>query len=333
MAMWCSGGELFGILGEFAGHKAGLALSRAEIQAHVPKHAHLLPPNDDCSVRIHAEELDGLARELLHQIGALSITCGEEPSMALYARYYHCPEKLEIVRALMDEVSRSVMQQVLRNGPGHPIDQRLALAVIRERHGTDGAKIVQEYEEMLQLYLHGSIISSFRRIQWTNVEELRLLFADENESPAHGTYLDQRFVDYLEKQADGLESMHWRNFERLTAEFFHREGYKVELGKGVDDDGVDVRVWRDETSEAPMVLVQCKRQKQKVGKIIVKALWADVLAENAEYGLVVTTSALQPGAAKTCIARGYRIEQANRAAIKTWLEKLRSPGTGAFLAG
>src|SRR5712692_4366543 len=33
------------------------------------------------------------------------------------------------------------------------------------------------------------------------------------------------------------EIIHWRNFERLTTEFFRRQGYEVDLGKGRKDGG------------------------------------------------------------------------------------------------
>ena len=48
---------------------------------------------------------------------------------------------------------------------------------------------------------------------------------------------------------------------------------------------------------------QCKRQKEKVGKVVVKALWADVQHEKASPGLIVTTSRLSPGAKEVCAAR------------------------------
>jgi hypothetical protein len=57
------------------------------------------------------------------------------------------------------------------------------------------------------------------------------------------------------------------------------------------------------------VLVQCKRERRKISKTVVKALWADIEAEGADSGLVVTTSALSPGARTLGTGRGYAIDE------------------------
>jgi restriction system protein len=73
-----------------------------------------------------------------------------------------------------------------------------------------------------------------------------------------------------------------------------------------------------------MILVQCKRQKAKIEKALVKSVYADVLEEKAKSGLIVTTSVLSPGAEATRTARNYPIEATDRTTLRTWLEKLRS---------
>ncbi len=128
--------------------------------------------------------------------------------------------------------------------------------------------------------------------------------------------------------------MHWRQFEGFTCEFFEREGFKVEIGAGRDDGGIDARIWSVNADEftPPLILVQCKRQKDKVGKTVVKALYADVAHENANSGLIVTTSELSPGAVKLKHARGYPVEQAQRHQLKDWLAKMRTVGTGDLMS-
>jgi restriction system protein len=129
-----------------------------------------------------------------------------------------------------------------------------------------------------------------------------------------------------------LPEIHWRQLERLTAEYLSRKGYNVELGPGSNDDGVDMRMWPVEPSseEAPLVIVQCKRQYRKVEKVVVKSLWADVQANEANRGLVVTTSTLTPGAIRTINARGYGVDVADRATIANWLITMQSPGAGVL---
>lgn len=129
---------------------------------------------------------------------------------------------------------------------------------------------------------------------------------------------------------DQLDQVHWRKFEGLTAEFFQREGYDVQLGPGRGDGGIDLRIWSDGKSreQAPTILVQCKRQKSVVERVVMKALYADVQHEKADSGLIVTTSRLSPGAHQDRIARGYPIDAAERQTVREWIAKLREPGAG-----
>jgi restriction system protein len=159
------------------------------------------------------------------------------------------------------------------------------------------------------------------------------LFTSESLQTLHGTYFDQRFVDYLSRDFGSIDKINWRKFEGLTCEFFNKLGFHVEIGKGRDDDNVDARIWRvaQDAMWPPLILVQCKREKQEVGKVVVKALYADMTEENAESGLIVTTSALSPGARKVCKARSYPINEANRETLKIWVEIMRTPYTGVFL--
>ena len=172
-------------------------------------------------------------------------------------------------------------------------------------------------------------------MEWEDVRELDELFAAEKLSSPHSEYFDQRFVDFLAENFDEIDEINWRQFEGLAAEFFGRQGYVVEIGPGRADDGVDIRLWPDEDSAETLpavVLVQCKRERRKISKTIVKALWADVEAEGADRnGLVVTTSALSPGARAVRTGRGYAIAEADRSALQEWIGEMRTPGTGVFL--
>ena len=105
----------------------------------------------------------------------------------------------------------------------------------------------------------------------------------------------------------------------------------VELGPGRNDDGVDVRVWKDDqahSTDSPHFIIQCKRQKRKIEKIVVKGLYADVHFQKADYGLIVTSSELSPGAKDTISVRGYPIREVDGKAIRDWLDVLQKPGTG-----
>jgi restriction system protein len=74
--------------------------------------------------------------------------------------------------------------------------------------------------------------------------------------------------------------------------------------------------------------VQCKRQKRKVERVVVKALYADVLEERAGAGLVVTTSEISLGAASDIRARAYPITTANSKQVQNWIQAMRKPNAG-----
>ena len=199
-----------------------------------------------------------------------------------------------------------------------------------ETYGKIGLKIAMEKLEKINRGLHLSPHSSLRYTAWENTETLDSLFSGSTTKPKQGEFIDQRFIDYLSKNFARIEEIHWRKFEELTAEYFKRAGFLVELGPGQNDDGVDVRIWKTDqnTDQAPHCIIQCKRQKQKVEKVVVKGLFADIHFENANYGLIVTTSELSPGARKTIAVRGYPIEEVNKKALAAWLTELRTPGSG-----
>ena len=118
--------------------------------------------------------------------------------------------------------------------------------------------------------------------------------------------------------------MHWRNFERLTSEFFRRQGYEVDLGRRTKDGGVDVRVWTDKESKngPPFLLIQCKRTRDVVGIETVKAFWTDVAFEQAEKGLIATTSSVSRDSKKICEVRKWPMSFAEGEQVQRWARSM-----------
>jgi restriction system protein len=167
----------------------------------------------------------------------------------------------------------------------------------------------------------------YRRVRekaWDGAVSLDRLFEGEHIPDDPTVYLDQRYIDYLAANGEEMGHIHWRNFERLTTEFFRRQGYEVDLGKGTKDGGVDVRVWTDEDSKAgpPLMLIQCKRYKDVVGIETVKAFWSDVHFEGAEKGLIATTSSVSRDSKRLCEARKWPMSFAEAAEIQKWARSM-----------
>lgn len=322
-------------LSETVGHKSGLALSREEMREHLSTHHDVLDGRDEDTLGLRAEVFGEMVAKLLYQIGNIPSPDLMIPGLALYEKYRSDPENLEILEQIVElyaEVSPDI--QWVHETTGKPVNLDPFMTLVVERIGGGQAiPVALDYIQSLQYAAHIDPWSQIRFINWVDIKDLSDLFESEGLDTQYGKFFDQRFIDYLNQNFQAIDEMNWRQFEGLAAEFFEREGFHVEIGPGRNDEGVDARVWpsEEDASLPPTILVQCKRQKTKVEKVVVKALWADVSAESAESGLIVTTSSLSPGAKQLSIARAYPIGEANRDAVRQWVKNMRSLHAGVFL--
>ncbi|MBD0689343.1 hypothetical protein BG452_06015 [Streptomyces sp. CBMA123] len=175
----------------------------------------------------------------------------------------------------------------------------------------------------------------FRENAWTDVLTLSELFNSESSLASSGRFIDQRFINYLATNYEEIGFINWRKFEALIAEHFHRSGFEVELGPGRGDDGVDIRVWESGAERDPstLVIIQCKRERRKIEKVVVKALAADVKWNGATKGLLVATTDWSPGARTVARTRDYPVEEVNSDAVRSWVEAMKTAGAGTAAAG
>lgn len=321
-------------LSETAGYKAGLALSVEELCDHLneTEYPDIIRKSEDYGVRLRSEEYEALFYKLLYRIGYTKEEYDGDHTGAKRIHKYRRKNQLreyEGMLRIFSSIWMDLIQQTEAKG-SKAIDPTPFLVKCYEQFGKTGLDMAMEQIEVMNKSFQLNPHTIHRSVDWVTPLELKKLFSGTNEAPVGGRFIDQRFVDYLSNNHDRLPEMHWRKFEELAAEFFHHEGYQVELGPGSNDDGVDVRVWKKDAAptEKPLCLVQCKRQKAKVDRIIVKGMYADIEHEGAEYGVIVTTSELSPAARSTVSARGYPIQEIEREGLKKWLSVLRTPGTG-----
>jgi len=333
--MWFEPETLGDSLSETAGYKSGLALSIEEMCDHLAStdYADLLVESETQPIRIRAEDYDDLFFKLLHRIGFTDEEYdGDITGIGLYHKYRGT--KLEKVHQGVLEIFTKtwpIMMQETASKGEKSINPELFMRTATEKYGRVGLDMAMERLDVMDKALNLSPHSGQRYTEWNNIESLESLFSGGGSSPETGKFIDQRFINYLYANHDKLQNIHWRKFEELTAEYFQRNGYKVELGPGTNDDGVDVRVWKSDQNEAsdpPQIIIQCKREKKKIGKIVIKGLYADMKFYEADYGLIVTSNELSPGAKHTISARGYAIEEINNSGLRKWLEALQIPGSG-----
>lgn len=251
----------------------------------------------------------------------------------MFHKYKNDKKLSKVYRSVMEmwlEWTKTELENVKASGK-KLMDPTSLLVKALDKHGGIGLSMVDEALHGINAAMVASPWGQLRQVEWSSEIDLKDLFESEGLNAEYGTFIDQRYIDFLHANFSDIDKMHWRKFEQLTAEFLDRNGYKVELGPGRGDDGVDVRAWsREDDQSKPLIIVQCKRQKASVDKPIIKSLYADVIHEKATSGLLVTTSRLSVGAEQTRTARAYPIDVADRVTLAKWLESLRAPGVGNF---
>ncbi len=162
---------------------------------------------------------------------------------------------------------------------------------------------------------------------WDGIVPLDHLFASEDGPADTNTFFDQRFIDYLSVQHSDLSSIHWRQFEYLTGEYFRRNGYEVKIGPGRADGGVDVTAIKKSTAVGPeMIVIQCKRYAENnLVKITdVQAFWTVATDLNATKALIATTSHYPAGVTKWCEAKQYRLTPVEGDNVRNWIDEMKS---------
>lgn len=318
-------------LSEDAGVRSGFALSEADMLAHLPEDHPLREGLEaDVAMRVASDAYADTVGDLLHALGAT-----DQPGMpTLGIRLMQVLGKDWREFATLSEMMQieAVASEYLRRRNTNDARRSEVLAEVKAIvAGKPGV-----WDALQEAMTYHLAFSPFFTRSVARVDQMALdaLFKSEQLPAAPERYFDQRFINYLARQPEKLKDIHWRQFEALTAEWFQRSGYTVELGPGRNDGSIDLRLWNADAAPGtpPAVIVQCKRQTRKVERVVVKALYADLLDERAVAGLVVTTSDISPGAANDVRARAYPITTANRAQVQAWVQAMRKPEAG-LIAG
>ena len=114
-----------------------------------------------------------------------------------------------------------------------------------------------------------------------------------------------------------------RRFEGLVAELLQSQGYQVELTKQTRDGGYDLlAIYQTDYQEFKM-LVECKRyaQQRKVGIDIVRSFCDVINTEQANKGLIVTTSTFTSGVKDRASEKGYLLDLADGRDILEWTRR------------
>ncbi|KHT09195.1 restriction endonuclease [Pectobacterium brasiliense] len=331
-AIWFDRYELSNHLHEIIGQKSGVAASiedMCDLLAGSGFDDDIIS-SESHAFRIRSEDYDNLYYTLLYKIGAT-----ERPLNGVFELFNVTKEiNIKYGQEFYGNIMEIYRKHIELETPKAIAEGRKSLdpeGMMKEaaqKYGRKGLDllifIIHAYDDAMKY----SPNTAMKFHQYKNIINLSDLFEQYNPIAGDGEFLDQRFIDFLSNNVEKLGEIHWRKFEELTAECFHRFGYNVELGPGSNDDGVDIRAWNNQKKGAPNFIIQCKRIKSKIDKVTIKGLYADIQHEGCELGFLVTSSEFSIGARSTIEARSYPIEEINKDNLNSWLKELRTPGTG-----
>jgi restriction system protein len=122
-----------------------------------------------------------------------------------------------------------------------------------------------------------------------------------------------------------LDSLSWRELEELAAELLQQDGYKVELGPGRGDGGVDI-VAIKELGELGLfkAVWQAKKMKpgNKVGISVIRELADTRIEHKASKGILLTSTYLTRGALQRVQRDEYVLGKVDRDDLLKWIERV-----------
>jgi restriction system protein len=266
-------------LTEMVGYRAGLAITEADILACLERHGYaFLYPPPETGIRMRSEAFEIMnrcvadsfvqpgalralrtTRVLLHDrlrdenlvwqtlgfIDAALASAPQQELQSLETLRYRGANLLVTSLDVPAPETRALLRDTARRLHGDVLADAVDMA-FREQAFRDSSSPWKRW---------------VRSVEWSDVLDLADLFTSDSVTASYGRFFDQRFVTYLAGQYEDLAAVHWRKFEALVAEYFHRAGFEVKLGPGRNDNGVDIRIWEAGTTgperQPPLVIVQC----------------------------------------------------------------------------
>jgi restriction system protein len=306
---------------EYIGIKSGLLLNRFQIREILLEHYSddfLVADDLNRHIRIYADEFDEMLLAIRQKIGNLPFESNTNKDYEILKKYMARTRDIESISKSSGiclkyiyenpNISNVELARLLEEKENYP--KEISLSVVN---------IAIEREDQSCVFLP-------KTKSWNGVTKLSDLFDCEIISENESDFLDQKFIDYLAVNGNEIEKIHWRNFEKFCAEYFNKKGRTVILGPGTNDGGIDIRIFDPENTKKPLILIQCKRYKKenKVSIETVKSFYSDVLYENAERGLIATSSYIALGGKKIRDTRCYNIDFAELNNVKSWAKEMWS---------
>ena len=304
---------------EYVGIKSGILLNRIKVKDILTENFEndfLIKDDLNSGFRIYVDDYEDMLLHIRRRIGNLPKESIYQKDLEKIINYVHNSGDIDSFAK-----STSICNHYLTKNPKL---SNIELAKILEDKENYPKEISLEIANVGIERIDQSCVLPKPSKLWDGVKKLSDLYDCELIAENENEFLDQRFIDYLAINGNDIELIHWRNFERFCAEYFNKLGQRVVLGSGTNDGGVDIRVYDPNNSSKPVILIQCKRyiKENKISIETVKSFYTDVLFENAEKGLIATSSYIAPGGKKVRNSRGYNIEFAEYDNVKKWAKEM-----------
>lgn len=241
------------------------------------KYKEMLLNNYDIEMIVDEIEYEELSTELLLAIGYI------QKKRPLYFKDFmlNHEDEYDLCSELSKEFISWMKDQMCKKGKTLELSDFLELVI--DKYGIENLWLAIE---MINNFID-KVNSSpyYQPSKFGNINSIDLsdLFSKEEDNHVIGNYFDQRYIDYLNKNNDEINNIHWRKFEEMTAEFFSNEGFDVTLKKGRKDGGIDLILQRDNKK----IVAQCKRYKSNVGTPIVRELDDVIIRDNYDEGIII----------------------------------------------
>ncbi|OPC62431.1 hypothetical protein BAY13_06315 [Elizabethkingia bruuniana] len=115
-----------------------------------------------------------------------------------------------------------------------------------------------------------------------------------------------------------------REFEKVIAELLYNNGFEVELTKQTRDNGFDILALKYVDNLSPIkYLVECKRYKpdRKIGIEIIRGFKEVIQTEQANKGLIVTTSYFSADAIRKQKETPYLLDYKDKDELMNWVSE------------
>ena len=137
--------------------------------------------------------------------------------------------------------------------------------------------------------------------------------------------IHHELFQYFEQCPQALLNLQWREFEVLVYELLRNQGFKVELGPGRADGGIDIKMLQTDPIGDILTAVQIKKYRpdRAINLQAVQALHGAAVADGIPRTAFVTTSSYSPSAKRFANRRNVQMSLFISRDVVDWCKHAR----------